>query len=47
MTCQLLIMIICLNEMWLNVDILDAKLGFTNYNLYTDDRNLTYRKSGF
>lgn len=37
--------IICLNETRLNNDILDAELGFTNFNLYRDDRNLTYGKS--
>lgn len=33
--------IICLNETWLNNNIFDAELGFNNYNLYRDDRNLT------
>lgn len=37
--------IICLTETWLNDNVFDSELGFTNYNLYRNDRNnLSYGK---
>lgn len=37
--------IICLTETWLNDNVLDSKLCFTNYNLYRNNRNnLSYGK---
>jgi len=36
--------IVCLNETWLNDNVFDAELGFNDYNLYRDDRNLMYGK---
>jgi len=38
--------IICLSETWLNYKVLDAELGFTNFNFYRADRNLNYGMSG-
>lgn len=36
---------ICLTETWFNNNGFDAELGFVNYNLYRDDRNLSLEKT--
>lgn len=36
---------ICLCETWLNTNVFDAEFGFINYNIYRDDRNLSFGKT--
>lgn len=36
---------ICLSETWLNTNVFDVELGFINYNIYRNDRNLSFGKT--
>lgn len=36
---------ICLSETWLSTNVFDVELGFINYNIYRNDRNLSFGKT--